>query len=204
MTEPARASSLATAIDRVEERMALTELNQETLEDGAVKPTEASLEVTVSAESSASPEQVLAAARDFSAHRAQIWPNVEAKRLEVHERGDTWAEVTEGTMVLGVFWERCRYEWSEPTQVTATVIESNVFKPGSSWQLQASPRSGGGSVVETTVVRDYRNGFKGTFARVVNHLGGRRLFGWFLRSALAAIEKTREADSAINPATPTP
>jgi hypothetical protein len=204
MTEPARASSLATAIDRVEERMALTELNQETLEDGAVKPTEASLEGTVSAESSASPEQVLAAARDFSAHRAQIWPNVEAKRLEVHERGDTWAEVTEGTMVLGVFWERCRYEWSEPTQVTATVIESNVFKPGSSWQLQASPRSGGGSVVETTVVRDYRNGFKGTFARVVNHLGGRRLFGWFLRSALAAIEKTREADSAINPGTPTP
>ena len=201
MTEPARASSLATAIDRVEERMALTELKQET--PGAVKPAEASLEVTVSAESSASPEQVLAAARDFSAHRAQIWPNVEAKRLEVHERGDTWAEVTEGTMVLGVFWERCRYDWSEPTQVTATVIESNVFKPGSSWQLQAAPRSGGGSVVATTVVRDYRNGFKGTFARVVNHLGGRRLFGWFLRSALAAIEKTPEADSAINPQTPT-
>jgi hypothetical protein len=58
------------------------------------------------------PEQVLAAARDFSAQRAQICPNVEAKRLEVHERGDTWADVTEGTMVLGVFWERCRYEWS--------------------------------------------------------------------------------------------
>src|SRR5438105_337399 len=129
--------------------MALTELDQETREDGAVKPTEASLEVTVSAESSASSEQVLAAARDFSAHRVQIWPNVEAKRLEVHERGDTWAEVTEGTMVLGGFWERWRYDWSEPTQVTATVIESNVFKPGSSWQLQATPRSGGGSVVKT-------------------------------------------------------
>ena len=204
MTEPARASSLATAIDRVEERMALTELKQETREDRAVKPAEASLEVTVSAESSASPEQVLAAGRDFSPRRAQIWPNVEAKRLEVHERGDSWAEVTEGTMVLGVFWERCRYEWSEPTQVTATVIESNVFKPGSSWQLQASPRNGGGSVVATTVVRDYRNGFKGTFARAVNHLGGRRLFGWFLRRALAAIEKTADADAAINPGTPTP
>jgi hypothetical protein len=183
--------------------MALTELKRETKEDGAVKPTKASLEVTVSAESSASPEQILAAAQDFSAHRARIWPNVEAKRLEVHERGDTWAEVTEGTMVLGVFWERCRYDWSEPAQVTATVVESNVFKPGSSWQLQASPGSGGGSVVATTVVRNYRNGFKGTFARAVNHLGGRRLFGWFLRSALAAIEKAPEADSAINPGTPT-
>lgn len=204
MTEPALASSLVTAIDRVEERMALTELTKETPQEGSVKPAEASLEVTVSAESSASPEQVLAAARDFSAHRAQIWPNVEAKRLEVHDRGDTWAEVTEDTMVLGVFWERCRYEWSEPTQITATVIESNVFKPGSSWQLQAAPRSDGGSVVAAAVVRDYRNGFKGTFARVVNHVGGRRLFGWFLRSALAAIEKAPEADSAIRPGTPTP
>jgi hypothetical protein len=41
MTEPARASSLATAIDRVEERMALTELKQETRGDRAVKPVEA-------------------------------------------------------------------------------------------------------------------------------------------------------------------
>jgi hypothetical protein len=112
--------------------------------------------------------------------------------------------VTEGTMVLGVFWERCRYEWSEPGQVTATVIESNVLKRGSSWQLQASPRSDRGSIVTTTVLRDYRYGFKGTFAKAVNHLGGRRLFGWFLRSALAAIEKTADADAPINPQTPTP
>jgi hypothetical protein len=170
--------------------MAVNELKQEIQDGGAIKPVDGSLNVTVSAETSASPEQVLAAARDFSEHRAQIWPNVEAKRLEVHERGDTWAVVTEGTMVVGVFWERCRYDWSEPTQLTATVIESNVFKPGSSWQLQATPRDGAGSIVATTVLRDYRHGFRGTFARSVNHLGGRRLFGWFLRRALAAIEKT--------------
>jgi hypothetical protein len=88
--------------------MAITEPNHEMQEARAVKPSEASLRVTVSAETSASPEQVLAAARDFSEHRAEIWPNVEAKRLQVHQRGDTSAEVTEGTMVLGVFWERCR------------------------------------------------------------------------------------------------
>ena len=174
--------------------MAVNELKQEMQDGGAIKPVDASLKVTVSAETSASPEQVLAAARDFSEHRAQIWPNVEAKRLEVHERGDTWAVVTEGTMVVGVFWERRRYDWSEPTQLTATVIESNVFKPGASWQLQATPRDGGGSIVATTVVRDYRNGSKGTFARSVNHLGGKRLFGWFLRRALAAIEKTPTDD----------
>src|SRR5437764_5932229 len=81
--------------------MAITDPNHDTREDGAVRTTEPSLRVTVGAETSASPEQVLAAARDFSAHRAQIWPNVETKRLEVHERGDAWAEVTEGTMILG-------------------------------------------------------------------------------------------------------
>src|SRR5450432_857244 len=110
MTQPNRASSLATAIDRVEERMALTELNQETPEDRAVKPTEAALEVTVSAESSVSPEQVLAAARDFSAHRAQIWRNVEAK-------------APRSTRVRRLLGGRDR---------------RHVFKRGSSWQLQAA------------------------------------------------------------------
>ena len=62
MSAPARAPSLATGIDRVEERMALSELNQETWVDSAIMPPEASLEVAVSAATSASPEQVLAAA----------------------------------------------------------------------------------------------------------------------------------------------
>ena len=79
---------------------------------GAVNAPRPSLRVAVSAESSASPEQVLAAGYDFSERRARIWGNVKTKRLEVHERGDAWAEVTEGTMVVGVFWERCRYDWS--------------------------------------------------------------------------------------------
>jgi hypothetical protein len=58
--------------------------------------------------------------------------------------------------------------------------------------------------VTTTVRPDYRNGFKGTFGKAVNHLGGRRLFGCFLRGALAVIEKTADADAPINPQTPTP
>jgi hypothetical protein len=89
MTEPSRASSLATASIEWRHRMALTEVNQQARENGAVKPAQPSLKVTVSAETSASPEQILAAARDFSVHRAKIWPNVEAKRLEVHERGNS-------------------------------------------------------------------------------------------------------------------
>ena len=66
------------------------------------------------------------------------------------------------------------------------------------------PFSRNGLLKTTAVLRDYRYGFKGTFAKAVNHLGGRRLFGWFLRGALGAIEKTADADAAINPGTATP
>ena len=77
MTKPSSARSLALgAIDRVEEPMAIKELKQEMPQDGAVNRAEPSLNLTVSAETSASTEHVLAAARDFSDHRAQIWPDV--------------------------------------------------------------------------------------------------------------------------------
>jgi catechol 2,3-dioxygenase-like lactoylglutathione lyase family enzyme len=47
-------------------------------------------------ESTAPPERVLEAARDFSERRADLWPDVHVEYLEVHDRGETWAEVTEG------------------------------------------------------------------------------------------------------------
>ena len=114
--------------------MAASELDQ--VEEGnwvqvATENTSGSLRVRVTCESTFPPEQVLAAAYDFSERREQMWPKVEAKRLEVHELGDTHADVTEGTLVVGVFWERCRYDWSTPGTVTATVLESNVLDGGS-------------------------------------------------------------------------
>jgi hypothetical protein len=169
--------------------MALTELNQQTRENGAVKPAKPSLKVTVRAETSASPEQVLAAAYDFSERRAQIWRDVEVKHLTVHERGDAWAEVTE--------------DCSEPGTVTASVLDSNVFRPGSTLELRAVPREGRGSEVEMIITHNFRNGVKGTTARSINHLAGRRVSGWYLRTTLAEIEKTSADGSATNPGQPT-
>ena len=68
---------------------------------------------------------------------------VRSKYLEVHETGDTFTDVTEGTFVVGRFWERNRYDWSEPGLVRATVIDSNVLKPGSTWEVGSRPRNGG-------------------------------------------------------------
>jgi polyketide cyclase/dehydrase/lipid transport protein len=113
--------------------------------------------VHVTLESSATPEEVLAAARDFSPRRAELWPDVHVEHLEVHERGATWADVTEGNpWPIGHVWERLRYDWSEPHAVKATVTDSNIFHPGSTWELRASPADGG-SRVEVIAVRHLRS-----------------------------------------------
>src|SRR4051812_43527371 len=70
------------------------------------------LTIKVSADTSSPPLPVLEAARDFSDRRAEVWPNVRAKHLEVHDSGDNFAEVTEGTWVVGLFWEHNHYDWS--------------------------------------------------------------------------------------------
>jgi 3'-phosphoadenosine 5'-phosphosulfate sulfotransferase len=53
-------------------------------------------------------------------------------------------------------WERLRYDWSEPDAVKGTVIESNLFKPGSTWEIRASPTDRDGSRVEIVAVRHLR------------------------------------------------
>ncbi|HYV78551.1 MAG TPA: hypothetical protein VE979_10525, partial [Streptosporangiaceae bacterium] len=73
------------------------------------------------------PACVLHAAYDFGPDRMLVWPAVRAEHLTVHELRETTADATEGTPAgIGVNWERCRYDWSEPGRVTATVTGSNV------------------------------------------------------------------------------
>ena len=147
------------------------------------------LTINVKAESSLPPERVLEAARDFSPRRAEVWSNVNANHLEVHEKGESFAEVTEGTWMVGLFWERSRYEWSQPGLVKATVIESNVLEPGSTWEIRATPRDGG-SAVEMVLNRGFRHGPKGRIGRALNHTVAKWwLWGPYLRHALAAVEK---------------
>lgn len=146
------------------------------------------LDVTVSAHTSATPEQVLEAVTDFSPRRAKLWPNVRAKRLKVHDTGPQSADVTEATWVVGVFWERYRYDWSEPGEVNGVVTDSNVFGAGSVFEVRATPADAG-TDVEMTVRRTFRAGFKGRFASVANRSSG--TFGWrtYLKIVLRRIEK---------------
>jgi hypothetical protein len=145
--------------------------------------------VRVSAHTSAAPEQVLAAARDFSARRAEMWPDVHAGHLVVHETGDTFAEVTEGNpWPVRFVWERLRYDWSQPGSVKGTVVDSNLFKPGSTWEIRATPMNGG-SEVEVIGVR-HLHGWRGRSLAPFFPLGlAKRSVAEHLRHFLAKVEE---------------
>jgi len=100
------------------------------------------------------PERVLEAARDFSERRAELWPDVHLEHFTVHDTGETWVDVTEGNPwpMMGLVWERLRYDWSKPGSVKGTVIASNLFKPGSTWEIRAQAKHDG-SLVEVIAVR---------------------------------------------------
>jgi len=134
---------------------------------------------------------VLEAARDFSDRRADVWPNVRKRYIKVHESGEDFADVTEGTWVVGLFWERNRYDWSKPGSVKATVIDSSIFQPGSTWELRATARDGG-SQVQMVLNRGFRRGPKGRIASTVHHTVGTWVWRWFLSSALATVKKQTE------------
>jgi hypothetical protein len=146
--------------------------------------------VHVVEETSVAPERVLAAARDFSERRAEMWPDVHVEHLEVHEVGETFAEVTEGNpWPMGPVWERLRYDWSEPGSVKGTVTDSNIFKPGSTWEIHATPANGG-SRVEVVSVRHLR-GIRGRLLAPFFPLGlARRMVADHLHHFLSYLERT--------------
>ena len=152
--------------------------------------------VHVTMSSHLAPERVLAAGHDFSARRAAVFPAVSTDHLEVHELGSESADVTEGTPVgIGVNWERCRYDWSAPDLVTARVVDSNVYAPGSScWLLRATPDSAG-SRVEMTWEREFRTGARGRLFGTLFRVVGTRLFSRYARQVIGNLETMTTADA---------
>ena len=65
--------------------------------------------------------------------------------------------MTEGNpWPIGLVWERLHYDWSQPGALKGVVVESNIFKPGSTWELRATGVHGGGSRVEIAAIRHLR------------------------------------------------
>jgi len=152
--------------------------------------------IHVTTPSRLSPERVLAAGHDFSARRTKIFPAVSDPYFDVHELAQTSADVTEGTPVgIGINWERCRYDWSQPGAVKAVVTDSNVYQPAtSSWELRATPAERG-STVEMIWIREFTHDARGRIFGTLFRLVGRPIVTREAKRAIKNLERT-EATTA--------
>ncbi|WP_067698040.1 hypothetical protein [Nocardia jejuensis] len=100
-------------------------------------------------QSTLTPAEVVRVLTDFGPARAEAWPSIDAQHFVVHELGDTWAEVTEGTAAA---WERARYDWDPSGDtVTVTTRDSKLFGAGGGWIFRAIPDQRGSRIdVELT------------------------------------------------------
>jgi hypothetical protein len=134
-----------------------------------------------------SPQRVRAAATDFSERRPQIWSGIDPKRFAVHALGDSTAEVTEGGREFGGIWAREHYDWSDPDMVVARVLESNIFRSGSRWELRVRSTPAGGSRVEWTSLRQ-PSSLKGRLVVLALRVAGRQHLRGYLQKTLSKLE----------------
>ena len=106
----------------------------------------------VTAETRVAASVFIAALTDFTPRRQEYFANSAASYFEVHDRGDTWADVTEGSKVGGGVWQRLRYDWSKPGTVRLDVTDGNEFGKGGWWEYQVTP-SDSGSRIHLTIHR---------------------------------------------------
>ena len=134
-------------------------------------------------------ERFIVALTDFSERRPELWPNLDAKYYELHELGDTWAEVTEGTDVLGGVWARERYDWSEPGVVRLRLVEARDFRPGTLIEYRVSTSPGGGCHVAVEFQR-IATSPRGRVVGVAVQLTGARRFAADLRETLDRLARS--------------
>ena len=130
-----------------------------------------------------SAERFVAALTDFGPRRPELWPGLDTKFYELHELGDTWADVTEGTDIFGGVWARERYDWSEPGIVRLTLQEAPDFVPGTTTTYRVIPNADGGCHVAVDFHRTARS-MRGRLVGFLVSLAGRRRFAAELREML--------------------
>lgn len=129
------------------------------------------------------PDEVIDALTDFTDRRPELWPSIDRSVYTVHEVGDGFAEATEGTDVMGGIWARERYEWSNG-HITATLVDSNFWHPGGTWQATITPRDGGGSRIAITRDRVPKV-FKARILEAMMRVAGARILAADLAKAPA-------------------
>ena len=102
----------------------------------------------------ATPEQFIAGLTDFGPGRKELFGNSTDEYLKVHEKGTSYADVTEGS---GGIWERLDYNWSDPTHIVLTTTDSTLWggRSGHTYTLTRQPN--GTTDVDVVIVREGKN-----------------------------------------------
>ncbi len=100
------------------------------------------------------PEQYVAGLTDFGPGRSKLFGNSADEYLKVHDRGQSQADVTEGSSGI---WERLHYDWSDPNRVVLTTTDSNLWGGASGHTYTFTRRPDGTTDIELVVVRDGKN-----------------------------------------------
>jgi hypothetical protein len=138
------------------------------------------------------PERIIQVFTDFTPQRLHTFPNIDPRYYQVHAVGDTSAEVTEGSAFFGGVWERDRYDWSHPGEITITVRSSNAFTSGSFWHYSITAGENGGSQVDFTLHRVGKN-LKGHLLATLLRVFGQRIFRQDLDQTLGRLAEDSPA-----------
>ena len=130
------------------------------------------------------PAQYIAALTDFSPGRSKVFGNSADEYLEVHRRGATQADVTEGS---GGIWERLHYDWSDPNHVVLTTTDSNVWGGASGHTYTFTRRVDGTTDIDVVVVRQGKN-LKGHLLGFVLGTIGKRVLKKAFENSVKTIE----------------
>jgi hypothetical protein len=130
------------------------------------------------------PEQYVAGLTDFGPGRSKLFGNSADEYLEVHHRGRSQADVTEGS---GGIWERLHYDWSDPNRVVLTTTDSNVWGGASGHTYTFTRQPNGTTDIDVVVVRDGKN-LKGWGLGFVLGTIGRRVLERAFENSVKAIE----------------
>lgn len=102
----------------------------------------------VELETRATSDQVRRAFTDFSDRRLRIWHRtLDPATYELRGLGTDWAEAKESSPHSPV-WVVSRYDWSDPDLVVRWVFTQASYGGGGEGLVRATPRPGGGSLVQ--------------------------------------------------------
>jgi hypothetical protein len=148
--------------------------------------------IKMHANTTATPEQILAALTDFGPGREKIFGNSADGYLKVHSQTSGHADVTEGS---GGVWERLDYDWTDPRRIVMTTTDSNAWGGASGHVYTLTPNPDGTTDLDALVVRDGKN-FKGHFLSFVFKTVGKGV----LPKAFANTVKAIEVRNSLAPA----